>query len=69
MMTLTYRDILDTGNAAQETINEADKAVRMAVMLIVGRLRIAQVDQYDLTALKRELQDFNAATGKWKVKK
>lgn len=68
-MALTYRDILDTRNEAQETISQADSAVRQAVMLIVGRLRIAQVDQYDLTALKRELQDFNAATGKWKVKK
>lgn len=68
-MSLTLQDIRTAYNDARETINQSDAAVRMAVSLIRGRLRTAKVDPYDLKDLKRELQDFDATTKRWKAKK
>ena len=39
---------------------------RHAVRLAAGRLQKADCWTYDLRALKKELQNFNAVTGKWK---
>jgi len=68
-MALTYNDILDARNAAQQDIERADQATRQAVRLIRGRLRAAQVDPYDLKDLKRELAEFDAAKRVWKAVK
>lgn len=52
---------------AKRTLESADSIATAAAKLIKGRLR--KVDDWDrktLKALKKELRDFNAATGKWK---
>lgn len=63
---MNYSDILDARRQAQEQITLADNAARQAANLIATRLRIAGVDQWTLRDLKKELQNFNAVTGKWK---
>jgi hypothetical protein len=51
---------------ARQTIALADVAVRKTVSLAAGRLRTSQVNHGDLVALKLELRDYNAHTGKWR---
>lgn len=65
---MNYSQVLDARRQAQETITNADCVARHAASLIKGRLRIADCYVDDLRELKRELQDFNANTGKWKAK-
>jgi hypothetical protein len=63
---MTYDDVLAARQQAEITIKRADSVTREAVSLAKGRLRVAGCWSGDLKALKRELQDFNANTGKWK---
>lgn len=52
---------------AKRTMDNADATALSAARLLVGRLR--KVEGYNrntLKSLKKELRDFNAATGKWK---
>lgn len=65
---MNYSDILQARKDAQEQINLADTATRHAASLCAGRLRQADVWADTLRELKRELQDFNITTGKWKAK-
>jgi hypothetical protein len=51
--------------AAREQLNAADAIAYSMANLLRGRLRKVD-DRYTLAELKRELQDFNAVTGKWK---
>ena len=51
---------------AREVVKRGDDAVQRLAKLLVGRLRVTEVSPYVLADLKRELQDFNAATKKWK---
>ena len=53
---------------AREVVKRGDDAVQRLAKLLVGRLRVAEVSPYVLAELKRELQDFNAATKNWKAK-
>jgi len=64
---MTYDDIRNARAEAQAAILLADRATRQAADLIMGRLRVADVDASTLRELKRELQDFNMLTGKWKA--
>jgi len=50
---------------AEIVINAADSVATRMARLIVGRLRKVG-STYVLAALKRELSDFNAHTGKWR---
>lgn len=52
---------------AREVVKRGDDAVQRLAKLLVRRLRVAEVSPYVLAELKRELQDFNAATKKWKA--
>lgn len=51
---------------ARTTIARSDAVVRQIAGLLRGRLRVAHIDRHTLAALKRELQDFNSKTGRWK---
>lgn len=64
-MTITYQDVLEARREAQATLDNADQVVRHAASLIKGRLRAADCWTDDLRALKAELKNFNANTGKW----
>jgi hypothetical protein len=49
---------------ARDVMTAADNMARRIAPLLQGRLR--NVDTYDLIALKRELQDFDAHRKVWK---
>lgn len=49
---------------ARGTLDAADSVTERLAELLQGRLR--QVSAYELRKMKRELQGFNARTGKWK---
>lgn len=66
---MTYDDIRLAREQAIADIDRADSAVFSAARLIAGRLRISSVDLNTLIELKRELQEFNAVTRKWKPRK
>lgn len=66
---MNFSDVLEARKAAINTIANADNVTRQAVSLAKGRLRIADCWASDLKELKRELQDFNSNTGKWKERK
>ncbi len=51
---------------AQQTLNLADDHVRSMAKMVIGRLQQADVRNSVLTALKKELRDYNIHTGKWK---
>jgi hypothetical protein len=67
-------------DAVQQAVKQAESDLRVAdgqvlamAELIRGRLHVIKADGWrhssataTLIALKRELQNFNAATGKWK---
>lgn len=53
---------------ARATIEAGHRATRQCADTVVGTLRIAEVDVDTLVRLKRELQDFNAVTRRWKRK-
>lgn len=48
------------------TMKQVDRRVSDMARMISHRLRAAEVDRQHLRALKRELQDFDARTGRWK---
>lgn len=49
---------------AETTMRAADEVADDLARVLRGRLRKCR--QYNLQALKRELQDFNIKTGRWK---
>jgi hypothetical protein len=51
---------------ARRTINHADRVTRELCGLLAGRLRAAEVSDYVLKQLKRELSNFNIHTSRWK---
>lgn len=52
-------------DAAKHQLSAADSVAWNLAHLLKGRLRLVGSKTL-LSALKRELHDFNAATGKWK---
>jgi len=65
-MSLNWFQIQEAWDEAQATIRRADQATRYAAELAAGRLRMAEVGPRALRQLKRELQNFNSVTGKWR---
>jgi len=65
-MTLSYFDIERTRDEALRQIRIANRAVAQTSQLCAGRLKVAKVHPETLKALKKELQNFNSHTGKWK---
>lgn len=63
---MQYSDIRQARVQAQGEVLKADTAVRGAVELIAGRLKVANVAPWLLRNLKRELKDFNMRTDEWK---
>lgn len=63
---MDYLDINRARICAEQEIETADEAVRGAVRLIIGRLKVARVAPWMLKDLKRELRDFNMQTSCWK---
>lgn len=51
---------------AMYDIEKADEAVRMVAHLISGRLEVAGVQGHILSALKKELKNYNMTTHEWK---
>ena len=66
---MNFIDVMEARKQAINTIANADNVIRQAVTLAKGRLRLADCRPNDLKEFKRELQDFNANTGKWKERK
>lgn len=67
----------DAVKEAETTIRAADQMAVDIAFMLVGRLRAVNNDKYHprhgdysrtqvLKALKRELKDFDASTGKWR---
>ncbi len=63
---MDHRDICRARTKALHEIELADEAVRDAVVLIRGRLKLADVDGWDLADLKKELRGFNIQKRTWK---
>lgn len=60
-------EALSAVSDAKRTLESADRVSLSAAKLIVGRLRtVKEWNSETLKALKKELRDFNSATGKWK---
>lgn len=59
-------DMRRTINEAKKTIRNADDVADSIASILPGRLR--HVSSSTLTALKKELREFNAHTGYWKDK-
>ena len=62
-------DLFDVENAVREAnraIHNADRVVNSMARLCEGRLRKSGVSGVTLCALKKELQDFNMHTYRWK---
>lgn len=64
-MSNAFDEVRAAVRAAECQLQAADKVAYNMADLLRGRLRKVD-DRYVLAALKRELQDFNAVTGKWK---
>ena len=52
-------------NRARMVLNNADSLVNEMAGLIEGKLK--HVSPYTLAKIKKELQNFNAHTGRWKT--
>lgn len=64
-MSNAFDDVHEAVEQAKLQLAAADEVAYNMAQLLRGRLR--KVDSHStLAALKRELQDFNAVTGKWK---
>lgn len=61
---MNYDDVRRAVEEARQALRAADMHADGMARLLCGRLR--QVNSEVLKQLKRELHDFNAATGKWK---
>lgn len=62
---MNFDDILTGVEDAEQTSRLFDRMLNRLAKLLVGRLR--RIEGYGvLKALKRELQDYNAATETWK---
>jgi hypothetical protein len=59
-----FDEVRTAVNQARELFRAADDQANNMAALLEGRLR--KVNPYWLKRLKKELHDFNAATGKWK---
>jgi hypothetical protein len=64
-MSNAFDDVRTAVEQAQFQLEAADSVATNMAKLLVGRLR--RVNRHNaLAALKRDLQDYNIQTGKWK---
>lgn len=67
-MSNAFDEVRAAVRAAEDQLRAADEVAYNMAYLLRGRLR--KVDSKSiLAALKHELADFNAVTGKWKARK
>lgn len=64
--TMDFDDASAAIEDAKNTIRRADTVTKELAYILCGRLRAANVSNYILTKLKRELRDFNIHLGAWK---
>jgi hypothetical protein len=64
-MSNAFDEVWAAERQARDQLAAADNVAKNMARLLVGRLRHVH-DERALAALKRELQDFNIQTGKWK---
>jgi hypothetical protein len=60
---MKYFEMIEAFDEAQEILDNADITANRTAHLLIGRLR--RVEAYNLKKLKKELKQFNAATGEW----
>lgn len=63
---MTYEEMKTAMASAQEVMRQSQYLAKEALRISAGRLRFMAVDAYVLSALKRELRDFDIAKGRWK---
>jgi hypothetical protein len=63
---MDFHEALSAVRQARDTIDNGDAMLRGAAQLMRNRLRAAEIDGDVLADLKRELQDFDARTRRWK---
>ena len=60
-------DVMNAGiEDAKLTLQRADRVTGTMASIIRGRLRQGNIPSYVLADLKRELNNYNMHTGKWK---
>jgi len=65
-MPLSFDDVYNGIRDAESTIHQFENRIDRMANLISGKLRAGKVSGFILSRLKRELKDYNMATGKWK---
>ncbi len=65
---MTYDEFCEAVADAERTEYRARVAVQKIARLCKGRLRLADVDSYTLSALKRELRDWNMHSCEWRTR-
>ena len=63
-----FSEIHTAINAAKEQLSAADSVAGILASLLIGRLRMVRAN-WVLSALKRELRDWDMHTCKWKERK
>ncbi len=62
---MTYEELKRAVEQSEEIMRQSQSFAKQGLRISAGRLRLMYVDQDILRALKRELRQFNANTGKW----
>jgi len=65
-MIMTWEELTQAIADAERIERQAKEAVQKTARMCVGRLRAAKVDAWILSALKRELRDWNMHQGCWR---
>ncbi|SDS24394.1 hypothetical protein SAMN05216198_1522 [Halopseudomonas litoralis] len=63
---ISFDQMVGAVEQAHTTIRRADRVAGQMARLLRGRLRSADIPNYILRDLKKELRDFNMHTGEWK---
>lgn len=63
---VTYDEMKESIKQAEELMRQSQFLSKQAMRIAAGRLRMMYVDVEVLREFKRELADFNMATGRWK---
>lgn len=63
---MIFQEFCAAVESARSDVRKGDQVIREFAELAAGRLRLADVPSYVLADLKRELNDFNMKTMKWK---
>jgi len=62
---MTIQELAQALNEAEQTFQAADTAASRIARLLKGRMRRIESNSL-LSAIKRELKDYNIQTGRWK---